>query len=80
MLSNQGWYEDYEEWAYVSDRQVTTIDTLLNPVTKASDGAVVIITDPPGASVFLDGQFRGVTETGRPLVSTSISPGSLRFM
>lgn len=76
VLITKAGYEDYEEWAYVSDRQVTTIDTLLNPVTKASDGAVVIITDPPGASVFLDGQFRGVTETGRPLELTSISPGS----
>ncbi|MDD3574816.1 MAG: PEGA domain-containing protein [Methanospirillum sp.] len=75
VLITKAGYEDYEEWVYVSNLQVTTIETSLNPVTKTSDGALIINTDPPGASVFLDGQFRGITETGRPLELTSISPG-----
>lgn len=69
-------YEDVEEWVLVSMKQVTFLNKNLVPATKSSDGAVVITSDPPGASVFLDGQFRGTTETGRPLELTGISPGT----
>ncbi len=68
-------FEDYEQWVVVSNRQVTVIETALTPVTKTSDGALVITSDPPGASVFVDDQFRGMTETGRPLELTGMSPG-----
>ncbi|PWR75195.1 PEGA domain-containing protein [Methanospirillum stamsii] len=69
-------YEDVEEWVLVSMKQVTFLNKNLVPATKSSDGAVVITSDPPGASVFLDGQFKGTTETGRPLELTGISPGN----
>ncbi|HPP78501.1 PEGA domain-containing protein [Methanospirillum sp.] len=75
ILITKAGYENYEEWVVVSNRQVTSIQTSLRPVERSSEGALVITSDPPGASVFLDGQFKGTTETGRPLELTSISPG-----
>jgi len=76
VLITRAGYDDYEEWAVVANRQVTIIDKKLNPVTKISGGALVITSDPPGASVFLNDQFRGTTEMGRPLELTGIPPGS----
>lgn len=76
VLITRAGYEDYEEWAVVSNRQVTIISKTLTPVTQVSGGALAITSDPPGASVFLDDQFRGTTETGRPLEVTGINPGS----
>lgn len=76
VLITKAGYEDYEEWVLVSIKQVTFIEKNLVPLSKSSDGALIIISDPPGASVFIDGQFRGTTETGRPLELTGIKPGT----
>ena len=76
VLITKAGYDDYEEWVVVSNKQVTFIDKTLVPFTKSSDGALVVTSDPPGASVYLDGLFRGTTETGRPLELTGITPGN----
>jgi hypothetical protein len=76
VLITKAGYEDHEEWVVVSNRQLTTLSTVLTPLTHSITGALVITSDPPGASVFLDDQFKGTTETGRPLELTGISPGN----
>lgn len=76
VLITKAGYEDYEEWVQVAIKQVTFLEKTLVPVTANSDGALVITSDPPGASVFLDGKFRGTTETGQPLELTEITPGT----
>lgn len=71
--------EDYIVWVTVADKQITPVMATLSPAHAASGGSVVVTTEPPGASVFMDGTFSGVTETGRPLEITNLTPGSHRI-
>lgn len=69
-------YDDFEEWYAVGDKQVIVVSTSLSPVKGVSGGAFVVTSDPPGASVYLDEQYKGTTETGRPLELTGVRPGT----
>ncbi len=71
--------EDYVEWVSVQNQVTTPVHATLKPATDASGGFVVVTTEPPGASVFLDDEYRGLTETGRPLEISNVTPGSHRI-
>jgi len=71
--------DDYVEWVTVQNQVITPVHASLQPATGASGGFVVVTTEPPGASVFLDNEYRGLTETGRPLEISNISAGSHRI-
>jgi hypothetical protein len=68
-------YEDFVEWVSVPDKETVPVKAIFTPVTTMSGGFVVVTSDPPGASVYLDGTFFGATETGRPLEITNVTPG-----
>jgi hypothetical protein len=68
-------YEDYVEWVVVQDKGNVLVKATFKPATAASGGFVVVTSEPPGGSVFLDSVFKGITETGRPLEITNVSPG-----
>jgi len=72
-------YEDYIVWAEVKNKVTTPVHAPLALVSEVSGGSIVVTTEPPGASVFLDGRFSGVTETGRPLELNNVTPGSHRI-
>lgn len=69
-------FADSEEWIIVQPNQVTILDKKLETATKESGGALVITADLPGASVYLNNQFMGTTQTGRPLELTGLTPGT----
>lgn len=71
--------DDYTEWVSVENKATTSVKAILKPVSASSGGFVVVTTEPPGASVYLDGQYFGVTETGRPLELSNVTPGSHRI-
>jgi hypothetical protein len=71
--------EDYVVWAEVENKVTTPVHASLAPVSSVSGGSVVVTSDPPGASVYLDGTFSGITETGRLLEITNVTPGSHRI-
>ncbi|WP_325629125.1 PEGA domain-containing protein [Methanospirillum sp.] len=71
--------DDYLEWVSVQNQVITPVHASLRPASGASGGFVVVTTEPPGASVFLDDEYRGLTETGRPLEISNVSPGSHRI-
>jgi hypothetical protein len=69
-------YEDYTGVVTIQQNMVTTLDVTLTVESQAKDGDIVVQSNPPGASVFLDGTFMGATEKGNPLDLTGIAPGS----
>lgn len=69
-------FADSEDWIIVQPNQVTILDKKLESATKESGGALVITADLPGASVYLNNQFMGTTQTGRPLELTGLTPGT----
>ncbi|WP_181391710.1 PEGA domain-containing protein [Methanospirillum lacunae] len=72
-------YDDYLEWVSVQNQVITPVYASLHPASGASGGFIVVTTEPPGATVFLDDQYQGLTETGRPLEISNVSPGSHRI-
>ncbi len=69
-------YEDYEEWVVINVKEQAVINVVLSQPSVPKNGSVAITSEPPGASVFLNGAFSGITETGRPLEITELVPGS----
>lgn len=68
-------YDDYQEWISVQDKETVKVKATFKPASSSSGGFVVVTTEPPGGSVYLDNIFEGITETGRPLEITNVSPG-----
>lgn len=71
-------YDDYVEWVSVAHQQTTVVKGSLKPVGSSTGGFIVVTTEPPGASVYLDDRYSGVTETGRALVISNVTPGAHR--
>ncbi|MDD1727945.1 MAG: PEGA domain-containing protein [Methanospirillum sp.] len=71
--------DDYVEWLSVQNQATTKVHAVLKPVSATSGGFVVVTTEPPGASVFLDDEYQGLTETGKPLEISNVTPGSHRI-
>jgi hypothetical protein len=69
----------YREWVGTIDipaNSVAFIDTTLEFATADPTGNIVVSSDPPGASVYLDNNFQGRTQADNPLDLTGIPPGS----
>jgi hypothetical protein len=69
-------YEDYTGVVTIQQSKVTTLDVTLTVESQAKDGDIVVQSNPPGASVFLDGTFMGTTEKANPLDLTGVATGS----
>ncbi len=69
-------YQDYIQTVYVYGGKIMTINAQLTPVTPGpvadTTGQIVLVSTPPGANVFLDNVFRGLT----PLTLNDIPQGS----
>ncbi|MCU0631585.1 MAG: PEGA domain-containing protein [Methanolinea sp.] len=68
-------YEDWSGIVNVRPNQVTFVDMPLQVQTSMKTGFINIDSTPPGASVYVDGVYQGVTQAGNPLDLTGISPG-----
>jgi len=69
----------YREWITTIDIRanvVTFVDAALEPATTDPTGNIVVSSDPPGASVYLNNDFQGRTQADNPLDLTGIPPGS----
>jgi PKD repeat protein len=64
----------YEDWSYIvsvgSDR-MSAVNAELSAI-KEITGSLAIITNPPGAEIFIDGDFKGVS----PETVSDLSPGA----
>lgn len=68
-------YQDWTGSVPVKGGATTTITPTLAPVGQALTGDLQVSSRPPGGSVFLDGDFRGITPANEHLEITGITPG-----
>ncbi len=69
-------YRDWIGTVEVVPTQVTIIDATLEVATTEPTGSVSVSSSPPGASVYLDESYQGVTQQANPLDLTGIMPGT----
>ncbi len=69
----------YQSWSNtytVNAGQTTYVNIMLIPVSKPTTGDLLASSTPPGAAVYLDGNYQGITpQSGGPLDVTGIAPG-----
>jgi len=69
----------YQSWSNtytVNAGQTTYVNIMLIPVSKPTTGDMLASSTPPGAAVYLDGNYQGITpQSGGPLDVTGIAPG-----
>ncbi len=67
-------YKGYDNWSHivsVGSGRMSAINAEL-VVTKEITGSLAVITDPSGAEIFIDGDFKGVS----PVTLSGLSPGT----
>ncbi len=76
VLSENG-YQDYRQVIQVNEGQATTVAAVLTPVQQPpQSGTLVIVTNPSGGQVFLDGQFEGIA----PVTVNTVAAGSHQLL
>jgi len=66
--------EGFDDWSHITSvgsGQMTAINTEL-VAAKTSTGTLAVITDPSGAEIFIEGEFKGVS----PVTVTGLSAGN----
>lgn len=69
-------YSDYSQQVYVTADTTQFVTVALVPVPPVSAGSLLVISSPPVANVYLDGSYRGQTDSGGSLVIPGLSPRS----
>ena len=69
-LSSKG-YDNWSHIVSVGSGRMSAINAEL-VVTKEITGSLAVITDPSGAEIFIDGDFKGVS----PVTLSGLSPGT----
>jgi hypothetical protein len=69
-------FQDYTQTVFVTGGKIITINAQMTPVVPGpvadTTGQIVLVSTPPGANVFLDNVFRGIT----PVTLSDIPQGS----
>ena len=69
-------YADWSSAAQVTAGATVTVNAYLQPLPASSNGGIAVSSDPAGAAVYLDGEYRGVTTTYGDLELTGVAVGS----
>jgi hypothetical protein len=69
-------YKDYSQTATVTSAQTSYLSVTLSPVMSPTSGDIDVSSTPSGASVYLNGEYKGETRASGPLYITGVSPGS----
>jgi len=69
-LSSRG-YDDWSHIVSVGSGRMSAVNAELI-AAKETSGSLAVITDPPGAEIFMDGDFKGVS----PVTLTGLSTGT----
>lgn len=68
-------YQDYSTRASVSSGSESFVSASLIPVLQPSTGDILVSSVPDGASIFLDGNYRGITLKGNDFDIPGVAPG-----
>jgi len=69
-------YQDYSQTATVNNAQTTYLSLTLSPLASPTTGDLDVSSTPYGASVYLNGAYKGETRSSGPLYITGLSPGA----
>jgi archaellum component FlaG (FlaF/FlaG flagellin family) len=70
-------YEVYTSTENVVEGQAQVLNIALAPYSSSSaDGSIAVTSSRPGALVYLDGVYKGSTQSGIPFNIIAVSPGS----
>jgi hypothetical protein len=69
-------YQDYSQTATVNNAQTTYLSITLSPLSSPTTGDLDVSSTPYGASVYLNGAYKGETRSSGPLYITGLSPGA----
>ncbi len=71
-------YADYSQQVTVTADTTQFVTVTLAPVPPVTAGSLLVISSPPVANVFLDGGYRGQTDSGGSLVVPNLAARSYR--
>ncbi len=69
-------YQDYSRNVEITSGSETYVSASLTPVYQPTTGDIIVSSVPDGASIFLDGNYRGKTFQGNPFDITGVVPGT----
>lgn len=69
-------YADWSSTAQVTIGTTVTVNAYLQLLPASSNGGIAVSSDPAGAAVYLDDQYRGVTTAYGDLELTGVTAGS----
>lgn len=69
-------YADWSSTAQVAAGATVTVNAYLQLLPASSNGGIAVSSEPAGAAVYLDGQYRGVTTSYGDLDLTGVAVGS----
>lgn len=76
VLVQMSGYSDYSQQVYVTADTTQFVTATLSPVPPVSSGSLLVVSSPPVANVYLDGNYRGQTDSGGSLVISNLAPRS----
>jgi hypothetical protein len=77
LVLNKPGYNDYQEQITITAGQTYSHNPGMTPYTQSSGyGDFQIQSVPPGAAVFVNGNYKGTTYPGDPVYVTQLSPGT----
>ncbi|MDD1682963.1 MAG: PEGA domain-containing protein [Methanoregula sp.] len=69
-------YKDFSQTATVNSGQTVYLSMALTPLMSPTTGDLDVSSSPSGASVYLNGEYKGETRASGPLYITGLSPGT----
>ena len=69
-------YKDFSQTATVNSGQTVYLSMALSPLMSPTTGDLDVSSSPSGASVYLNGEYKGETRASGPLYITGLSPGT----
>ena len=76
VLLKKSGYKDFTQTATVNNGQTTAVSITLSPLVSPTTGDLDVSSTPYGASVYLNGAYKGETRSSGPLYITGLSPGA----
>jgi hypothetical protein len=73
-------YKDYSQTATVNSAQTSYLSVTLTPLMSPTVGDLDVFSTPSGASVYLNGEYKGETRASGPLYITGVSPGTYTLL
>ncbi len=76
VILRKSGYQDSSQTVTVRSAETTSLSVTLSPLVNPAIGDLDVSSSPSGASVFINGDYRGETRSAGPLYITAIPPGT----